>query len=232
MSTTVEQALDLAVARSSMNNTDLVPPAQIVRYIANAEKAVYLLAAKLNPEYFGTEGDSAARSAYTDSWAINTTPGGIASVTKIEVKAVAGTPANSVAVGDKLNLVSYRWPNLGLAPRVYIRGRILYGYGTELGIEDANMVTTLTLFYAQLPTGPTAYATSLSIPDEWIDLIVLPLARLLALRDQRPQEIASIDEEYKLILSMFQQAVGMFEGGAVRPLASVPVPTALDNVSQ
>ncbi|KKM89516.1 hypothetical protein LCGC14_1247970 [marine sediment metagenome] len=226
MSTTAQEALDLAIHRSSLNNPDILPSAQMVRYIANAEKAAYMFAAKMNPEYFGSQGDSSVRAAYTDSWAINTTPGGIASVTKLEISAITGT-VGTLVVGDKINLISYRWPQLELSPRAYIRGRILYAYNDELGDADINMITTIAVFYAQLPTGPTALATSLSIPDEWIDLIVLPLARNLALRDQRPEEVPSIDEEYKIVFSMFQQAVGMFEGGAVRPLASVPVATPL-----
>lgn len=235
MSTTAQQALDLAIQRSSLNNPDLVAPAQAVRYIANAEKAAYLLAAKLNPEYFGKNADTSTRSAFVDSWDLSTTPGGIASVTRAEVKTITGTVTNDgvdIVIGDKINLVSYRWPQLELVPRAYIRGRILFGYKTELGAADANMVTALDIFYADLPTGPTALGTTLSIPDEWIDLIVLPLARNLALRDQRAGEIASIDDEYKLILGMFTQAVGVYDGGAVRPIASVPVPTALDASAQ
>ena len=90
------------------------------------------------------------------------------------------------------------------------------------------MVTQLNLFYAEVPSGPAALETTLSLPDEWIDLIVLPLAKNLALRDQRGDEIASIDEEYKLILAMFSQAVGVYAGGVQRPINSVPVATALD----
>ena len=235
MATTAQQALDLAIQRSALNNPDLVPPAQAVRYIANAEKAVYLLAAKLNPEYFGKNADTSTRSAFTDSWDINATPGGIASVTRAEVKTIIGTVTNDgvdIVVGDKVNLVSYRWPQLELVPRAYIRGRVLFGYKTELGAATANMLSVLDLFYADLPSGPTALGTTPSVPDEWIDLIVLPLSRNLALRDQRGGETASIDDEYKLILSMFTQAVGVYDGGAVRPIASVPVPTALDASTQ
>ena len=107
MSTTAQQALDLAIQRSSLNNPDLVAPAQAVRYIANAEKAAYLLAAKLNPEYFGKNADTSTRSAFVDSWDLSTTPGGIASVTRAEVKTITGTVTNDgvdIVIGDKIHV--------------------------------------------------------------------------------------------------------------------------------
>ena len=231
MATTAQQVLDLAIQRSSLNNPDLFPAAQVVRYIANAERAAYLLAAKLNPEYFGANADTSTRSGFVDPWDLNVTPGGVASVTRAEVKTITGTVTNdgvNIVVGDKVNLVSYRWPQLDLSPRAYIRGRKLSGYLTELGAANDNMVTVLDLFYAQLPAGVTTLSATLSLPDEWVDLLVLPLAKNFALRDQRAAEIAAIDDEYKLILSVFTQAVEFYDAGAIRPIQSVPLPTALD----
>ena len=232
MSTTAQQVLDLAIQRSSLNNPDLFPAAQVVRYIANAEKAAYLLAAKLNPEYFGANADTATRSAFGDPWDLDVTPGGVASATRAEVKTIVGTVANDgvdIVVGDKVNLVSYRWPQLDLTPRAYIRGRKLFGYKVELGGDNSNMVTVIDLFYAEVPAGPTVLTATLTLPDEWVDLIVLPLARNFALRDQRTGELAAIDDEYKLILGVFTQAVEFYDAGAVRPIQSVPLPTALDS---
>ncbi len=227
MSTTAQQALDLAIQRSSLNNPDLVAPAQIIRYIADLEKAVYILAAKLNPDFFGLQDVTGTRAAFGDSWDINTTPGGIGSNTIMEVKTIVGTVTN-VAVGDRINLISRRWPQFTLAPRAFIRSKKLYAYNDELGAADANMVTVVDIFYAEIPSGPTALGTTLSIPDEWIGLVYLPLAKNLALRDQRPDELPAIDEEYKVVLAMFGQHVGVYDGGVTRPLQSVPVPTALD----
>ncbi len=227
MSTTVQQTFDLAVARSSLNNPDSYPPAQTVRQIANYEKAAYILAAKLNPEHFGKRTDTTARADHDASWTLSATPGGIGSIISFDVKTITGT-VTGVAIGDRVNWISKRWPTLALAPRVFTLRQILYGYEDELGGDDSNFVTALTVYYSELPSGPTAMATTLSLEDEWIDLIVLPLAKLFALRDQRAGEVASIAEEYKMVLSMFSQHVGVFDGGAIRPIHSVPVPTAVD----
>lgn len=227
MATTAQQAMDLALQRSALNNPDLVPPAQVIRYIAQFEKAAYLLAAKLQPEYFGSSGDTGTRAAFGDSWPLTTAPGGIASVTKAEVKTITGS-VTDVSVGDQINLISFRWPSLGLAPRAYIRGRDLFGYLVELGAADANMVTVATIYFAVLPTAPTALTTTLTIPDEWIDLVYLPLARVFAIRDSRPTEAEVIQGEFTEARELFKQSLGVYDGGAVKPINSVPVATALD----
>lgn len=227
MALTAQQVLDRAIQRSALNNEDLIPPAQALEYIAVYEKQVYLEAAKLNPEYFGKNGDTGTRVAFGDSWDLAVTPGDIGSVTKCEVKTIAGAVAG-VAVGDEINLVSYRWPQLHVSPRAYIRGKKLTGYLVELGGADANMVTVVDVFYAELPIGPTALTSTLRLPDEWADLVVLPLARSFALRDRRADEVAIIKDEYDTVLAAFRQAVAVYDGGAVRPIHSVPVPTALD----
>ena len=231
MSTTAQQTFDLAVARSSLNNPDSFPPAQAVRYIANAEKAAYLLAAKLNPEHFGKQADSAVRADHDASWTLSATPGGIGSIMSFDVAAMTGAPVGGIAIGDRLNWISKRWPNFALSPRVYTLRQILYGYEDELGIADTDFVTKVTVYYSELPAGPTAMGTTLSLEDEWIDLIVLPLARNFALRDQRAGEIASIDDELKMVKAMFAEHVGVFDGGTIRPVQSVPVRTALDSKS-
>ena len=227
MSTTAQQAFDLAVERSSLNDSSLIPTTQAIRYISNFEKIPYLRASKLNPEFFATTGDSATRTAYADSWNLSSTPGGIASVLSVVVKTITGT-VTGVTVGDEVTLIDYRWPNVGLSPRAYIEGKKLFAYDDELGSADANMVTQVTVRYTQLPAGPTAMAQNLSIPDEWIDLVVLPLAKLMALRDSRPGEIELLNQELAMVSAAFDEHVMLYDGGAGRPVQSTPLRTALD----
>ena len=232
MATTAQDALDLAVQRASLNNADLIAPAQVVRYLSNAEKTVYRLAAKFNPSHFGTTGDTATRAAFGDSWNLRTAPGGIAANRKFVVKTIVGTVTNSgvnIAVGDELGWIDSRWVKYALVPRVYVEDGKLFGQGTELGADNSNMVTVVTVSFAILPTGPTALGQSMTTPDEWIDLVVLPLARIFAIRDNRLAEAQLIQEEFGNLKAEFTDHVGVYDGGAVRPLHSVPVATAVDS---
>ncbi len=229
MATTGQQALDRALERSGLNAADLIPTPEILQYMGSYQMQVFLEAAKLNPEYYGKNADTATRAAFGDSWDLSATPGDIASITMAEVKTIAGTVAG-IAVGDTINLISRRWPQLHVTPRAYIRNRKLTGYLTELGAADANMVTVVDIFYAELPANPSALTVALRTPDEWIDLIVLPLANTFALRDRRMDESGLIKEEYGQLLATYRQALGVYDGGVTRPINSVPVATALDAV--
>lgn len=221
MAITVQQALDRAVQRSALNNPDLVPTAQAIAYISNFERKLFIQGAELNPEYFGKSADTAARADDTAAWDLDTTPGDVAAVTMAEVKAITGT-VTGVSIGDEVNLISKRWPTMDVSPRAYIRGRSIYQYQSELGTNASNFVTTLTVYYSELPPVVSALATTLRVPDQWQDLVILPLARLLAIRDKREEEAQVIDAEYNALLTDFQKAVVVFDHGVLRPLDAVP----------
>lgn len=236
MATTAQDALNLAIQRASLNNADLIAPKQVVRFLANSEKQTYLKAAKFNPSHFGTTGDTSTRAAFGDSWNLATTPGGIAAITYIIVKTIVGTVTSGgivLAVGDTINQVDSRRNRhkFALAPRAYVADRKLFGVDDELGADDSNMVTVATISFAILPTGPTALAQSMTIPDEWIDLVVLPLAKIFAVRDNRLQEAKLIMEEFAALKTSFEEHVGVYDGSAIRDPHSVPIVTATDSRS-
>lgn len=221
MSTTAQKVFDRAVQRGDLNNPDLLPSAQIMDYITQFERAVYLRAAKVNPEFFGTSGVTATRAATTTPWDVSVTPSNVAAITSAEAAAVTGA-VTGVSVGTVINLISRRWPTLAVSPRAYILGRKLFQYGSELGTDGSNLVTSLTIYYSPLPTSIVSLSQSLSLSDEFTDLVVLPLARVLSLRDRRMDEVQFIDAEYAYQLQLFDEAIGIFAHGASRPLVSVP----------
>lgn len=221
MATIAQNIIDRAIQRSSLNNPDIVPITQLLAYITAFERIVYARAARLNPDYFGIDGLSVARAAYTDSWDLATTPGNVFALTRTEVAALIGT-VTGISVGTRINLIGLRWPDVDLAPRAYVRGRKVTGYAAELGAASINMVSQLKLFYSPVPAVVAALTQAVTVPDEWTALVELPLARVLALRDRRMDEMASIDDEYKLFLSLFDEAVTVFDHGVRRPLVSVP----------
>jgi hypothetical protein len=221
MSTTAQDIVTLATLRSQLNDPALVPSPTIFKAIGIYERQAYLRAARLDPEYFGTSADTSIRSTYTASWNISITPGNIAAVTSAVVKAIVGT-VTGISVGTSLNMVKLRFPDLEPAPRIYIRGRQIFGYLTELGAADANMVSQLTINYAPIPVAPTSGSSVMTIPDEWIDLVILPVAKLMCLRDRRPEDAQALDAELKETYALFEQSVLLYDHGSKRPLPSVP----------
>lgn len=217
---TVQDVLDLAELRSQLNDQTLINPALLVKATSMYERQAFIRAARINPAYFGATGDSATRANFTDPWAITVVPGPIAAVTQLFVSAVVGSPG--LVVGDRINLIDIRFPDMEIFPRAYIRGRQLYAYNNELGGSNGNMVTKVKLNYSQLPTAATAVTSNMTIPDEWLDLVVLPVAKLMCLRDRRPEDAQLIDAELTALYGLFSEAVLLFEQGAIRPLPSLP----------
>jgi hypothetical protein len=221
MSTTAQNCIDYALERSSLSDVQLVNVPAALALLANEEKKAYITAARLDPEYFGTSGDTATRASYTASWSLDAAPGDVAAVSRAYAKTIVGTVSGVVA-GTKINLVDMRWPGLDLAPRAYVRGRKIVPHETELGTGNSNMVTVVTVWYSQLPTAPTTVASTISLPDEWRDLLVLPLAKMFCVRDHRVEEAAVFDAELKGLIQTFAEAVLSYGHGVRRPLPSVP----------
>jgi len=221
MSTTAQQIIDRAIQRSALNNPDLVPTAQLLQYITLFERQAYMRAARINPDYFGKDAATATRAAFTDSWDLAATPGDVGVLTRAEVQTIAGS-VSGVAAGDKVKLIGLRWPEIDVSPRAYVRGRKIFGYANELGASTPNMVTVLKVYYSPIPAAVAITTQSLTIPDEWADMVAVPLSRLLAARDRRLDEIAGIDEEFKMIGQLFDESCLAFDHGVRRPIAAVP----------
>jgi hypothetical protein len=221
VTTTAQQVIDLAIQRSALNNADFVPVAQLLRWISSYERQAYLRAGRVNPDYFGKDAATAVRAAYTDSWDLSSVPGDIGVLTRVEVATIAGTVAG-VALGAKVNLIGIRAPEIDVPPRAYVRGRRITSYGTELGAATINMVTSLKLYYSPIPALVTTVAQSVTLPDEWVDLIALPLAKVLAIRDRRMDEVQSIDAEYQYLSNLLDESALSFDSGVRRSFAATP----------
>lgn len=221
MAYTAEEIRDMALQRSDLNNEDLVPIALVLQYMSNFQRKIYLRAARLNPDYFGTDGVTGIRAAYTDGWDLSASPGNIAAVTRAEIANITGS-VTGLSVGDRVNLVSLRFQNMEIAPRCIMRGKRLTPVGTELGAADANMVDQLTIYFSPLPLAIPSLSATVSLPEEWADLLVLPLAKVFAIRDGRLEEIDALNQEYADLRSDFDEAMLVFDHGLVRPLGSTP----------
>ena len=217
-----QNIIDNAVDRSGLNDVALVNTPRALDVISSEQRGIYLLAAQLDPDYFGMDGLTSVRAAYTDSWDLTVNPGNVAVVTKAVIAAMTVLVPTGLTVGQKVNLAWFRNPDLEQAPRAYIRNRNLVPYGTELGTATLSMVTQLRVYYSPLPAIVTSASQTLALPDEWKQLLVLPLARVLSIRDLRAEETQVLDQEYTKVLGNFQSAVVAFAHGATRPLQQIP----------
>ncbi len=218
---TVQDLFDVAVERSNLNDAALIPTAEILRLTSSYEKRVFLTGARLNPDFFGKEGITAARGTSTDTWSLMTAPGNVAALSLIEISAITGT-VTGLSVGDEVEVMSIRQPEVAIAPRVYVRNKIVHEYNSELQDDSSNYVSTLKVFYSFLPDTRSAMTDAVDLPEEFESLITLPLARTLAIRDQRPDEAAPLDDEFKFDWAIFTQQVIVFDEATVRGLRSVP----------
>jgi len=219
MTTTGQAVFDRALHRSSMFTSSLVSSTEVLAWLAAEQKKLYMVAAKLNPEYFGKTDVTGTRSSATDSWDISVAPGDVAALTAIRVSAIQGT-ITGVSADDPVHFVSKRFPGLG-APtlRCYLRGRKLFSYGTELG-TGSNYVSVLELDYAELPAAPVSLAATLRLPDEWTTLPEIRLARTIAIRLREKEMVQLLDEEYGDWFKVFQEHVLTLDHGSGRPAAA------------
>jgi hypothetical protein len=218
---TVQNIIDRAVERSNLNDSALISTTELIAYVSSFEQQVYMEAARENPDYFGVEGNTAARGSSTATWDLSANPGNVSAISKIEIAASVGSPSG-LSAGDEIDLVSIRHPEYGVAPRVYVRNRVAHEYSSELQDDASNYVSQLKLFYSWLPATRTSVSDVLDLPDEHLGLVVLPLAKLLAVRDQRPDEVPALDAEYQMHYATFLQAVSVFDEATIRELDATP----------
>lgn len=220
MAYTADQALDLAAQRSNLNDATLIPEAEQLEMLSAAEQRIFIVAARENPDFFGEEANTNARASSTDSWDLTSAPGSMAAVSKVEVSAIVGT-VTGISSGDEVNVISIRDPDVALSPRVYMRGRKLYEYSSELQDDSSNYVSRLKIYYSDLPTAVTDTGDSLTLPSEFINLVVLPVASIFALRDQRPDEAALLEQQFQLELATFIEHVSVYDEVTLRDLNKI-----------
>lgn len=221
MSKTVQNVVDAAVERSNLNDPDLISTTELYQYVTLLEQNAFLIAAKVNPDYFGREGNTATRGSYTATWSLTAAPGNIAAVSKVEVNLITGT-VTGVSIGDEVSIVSIRNPETGLAPRAYLRNKTIYDYNSEMSTNASNYVTRLKIYYSYLSPARTGSSDTLDLPDEHANLIIIPLARIMAIRDQRVDELPGLDAEWQLAITSYLNHLGVFDEVTIREFSTIP----------
>lgn len=217
---TANEIYNQAVALSNLNDSTLVGETEWLDWLTSLQKRPYKDAAKVNPDYFGKEGNTSARGSSTATWSLTTAPGNVAAVSKVVVQAITGT-VTGISAGDDVYVVSIREPDVEPSPRVYIRSKTIYEYNSELQDDSSNYVTTLKVYYSYLPGDITATSDNMDLYEEHNNLLVFPLAALLALRDQRPEEAQALWDLYQQERLDFINNITVFDEATTRDLTSV-----------
>lgn len=86
--------------------------------------------------------------------------------------------------GREINQVDVLDPDAELAPRYYVRGQTLIEVSNDWSTTTGIVNATLIYVYGMTDVDPAGALTQLvSVPDEWIDLLALPLAMYLFQKD-------------------------------------------------
>lgn len=222
MSLSAQGCFNRAVSRSSLNSTQLYDINDALGHMSTFEQAAFIMAGAANPDFYSTQGVSIVRSAFGDSWNLDASPGSIGIINLIEIATIEGT-VSDIAVGDELTIVDRRVPEAGLFPRAYIQGKLLYGFGTELGAADSDMVTQVRVHYSFIPTPLVSTADLLTLTDQWVHLVSTPMAGVLALSDQREEEYAALTVEHERDVQVYLQHVGSFRHHFQQHLGTAPM---------
>ena len=222
MSLTAQTCFDRAVRRSSLNSSSLFPIDDALGYMSYYQAEAFNIAGQVNPDYFGVDGTTGTRSAYTDSWNLASNPGSVGIISKVEIAAITGTVTGR-SVGEELNIVDFRFPEQALTPRIYIRNNKVYGYSTELGAADANMITQLKLYYSFVPSSFTTSTDTLALGDEWAHLVITPMAAILALSDQRVEDYDRLKAEHAEDLQRWIAHLQTHSYAYIKPMFSQPI---------
>lgn len=127
--------------------------------------------------------------------------------------------------GRDLNQVDVLDTDAELSPRYYVQGLSLVEVSNDWGTSGSK---TATLIYCYGPTDidPTGSLTqAVTVPDQWTDLLVLPLAKYLAQKDpgRDPNEIARLQGMQNDLSQQFLSYLTTYGGIEVRRLV-IPEP--------
>jgi hypothetical protein len=129
--------------------------------------------------------------------------------------------------GEEVHQVDELDVEAELAPRYFVRGTQLVEVGNDW--SAAAGAVALTLLYVYGPTAITVTASppavDVSVPDEWIDILVKPLAMYLHMRDpgRDPVEYERLEREYAAAWQGFLEYLTNYGGNEARRFA-LPTP--------
>lgn len=182
-----EQITKLAMARTS-EITDQYPTNRSLCYrrIGLRQRELMALAARENPDYYGTCATAPLSAGGVD---LNMMEFPVATPELVEEVRIENPGTSTYAAGDKINIVKLQDREAALAPRMTLRDLVLQAVGTDL-----DNVTSITVFYSRLPEifDASDGESFVELQDPYIELLVIDLTKMLLTKATRlPADIRS-----------------------------------------
>lgn len=114
-----------------------------------------------------------------------------------------------------------------LSPRYYVQGTSLIEVGNDWSAAAGSVAAVLTYAYGMLDIDPTQGTTQLvSVPDQWIDLLVLPLGMYLHQKDpgRDPDDYTKLSTQLDGRQQAFTNYLTNY-GGLAATRFNIPTPT-------
>ena len=213
MTTTAQQIVSRAQAMSALNTPLTSDSGVMLSRIRADQQAVF-------SGVFGQIGDRFQATA-----SLTSTSG--ASGRTVDLSALTPPLGRvltlTLASGARVRQVDVQDQDSKHAPRYYARGLTLVEVSNDW--STATGTVSLTLNYVTGPTDidPTGSLTqTVSVPDSWTDLLVLPLAMAVANADpgRDPAEYARLDALYQARIAAFRVYLGSYAGDALHPVGT------------
>lgn len=208
MSTTCQNVIDRAKQFSPLNTSLANDPVELLTRIQQMQQRIFTAIAGLRRPPFTTTATVVSNSAASARSA------SIASLSPPLERLLRVT----LPSGAEVYPVSEFDQQAQLAPRYYARAKTLNEVSSDWG---ATGTITLTLLYAYgataiVPTGATSQA--ITLPDEWADLLIKPLAMYFHTKDpgRDVSEYQALDAEYAADWNGFLNYVANYAGDPFR----------------
>ncbi|HET7322210.1 MAG TPA: hypothetical protein VFI96_06920 [Longimicrobiaceae bacterium] len=241
MATTCKTLIEAAWARRTANDPDtLGTEAELIGVIDRVIKALYALAADVNPYYFGK---TASVEGNGSVWPI---PSEAVRIFKAVADGASGTGVDRkiTTLGQRVSIMRFIDQTGEIAPAIYRFGSGYYSPGRAASgnaLADPSPSVNgdkIKLFYSKrhpdldATAQPDAAANTLDStwPEHYNDLLVIPQARYLAIKDGREAtEVQALDAEYEALERQFVsdlagQDFGSKSRWAQMPRAPLPAP--------
>lgn len=209
MTTTCQAIIDRAKAFNPLNASLAADPTEMLSRIQQMQQRVFTALAKLRRPRFSTlQSVNSTLAALNRSIDLSVIVPPVERVLKVSL-AASGLEVFQISEFD---------PNAQISPRYYVRGQSLNEYSNDWG---TNGVVTINLLYiyGATPISTAGNTTQLvSIPDEWADVLILPLARYFHQKDpgRDPAEYATLGQQYVDVWNGFMSYLTNYAGDIQR----------------
>lgn len=185
MATTPNDIFTAAYAKSRKNNPGVTAtPAELLNLFVRVYPLFWTIAARINPAFFGKQDPVLFDGLTTMGWP---RPTDAESIFRIED-----------STGEEVIVVPFDERDADpYVPAVYEWGQVFYSAGNSLDPDEESGVTELTFWYSKIPDAVVSATEELEAlwPEHFNELLVLELAIVLSLKDDRNAEVGLLRQD-------------------------------------